>query len=46
MSKEIRRSYSGEFKTEAVKGLIKEENYSLGEAATRLVVSKSLAGSI
>lgn len=43
MNKEARRSYSQEFKFEAVR-LIEEENYSLGEAATRLGVSKSVLG--
>ena len=41
MSKGARKSYSQEFKIEAVR-LIEEENYSLGQAASRLGVSKSV----
>lgn len=41
MSEGTRRSYSQEFKVEAVR-LIEEENYSLGQASSRLRVSKSV----
>ena len=43
MNKETRKSYSQEFKIEAVR-LIEEENYSLSQAAFRLGVSKSVLG--
>jgi len=41
MSKGTRKSYSQEFKVEAVR-LIEEEGYSLGQASSRLGVSKSV----